>query len=153
MATVLCCFVQALIKRFPCEIMHPLTDFLDCLLPNPRQQVCKVVHLEESAIQTDTEPDPLFKFFRSCASGRDIFEHSFMVATMLPSLSSILVSPLATTPGVGAGLAPSSPKALTTSFTWRGSASIQSPRELHRTVLLRIWSCLSRSDHLRRTSL
>ena len=35
----------------------------------------------------------------------------------------------------------------------RGSASIQSARELHRTVLLRIWSCLSRSaafsDHLR----
>ena len=52
---------------------------------------------------------------------------------------------LATTPGVGAGLAPSSPKAFITSFTWRGSASIQSPRELHRTVLLRIWSCLLRS--------
>ena len=49
------------------------------------------------------------------------------------------------TPGVGAGMAPSSPKALITSFTWRGSASIQRPRELHRTVLLRIWSCFSRS--------
>ena len=48
-------------------------------------------------------------------------------------------------PGVGAGLAPSSPQALITSSTWRGSASIQSPRELHSTVLLRIWSCLSRS--------
>ena len=64
--------------------------------------------------------------------------------SMLPSLSSILVSPMATAPGVGAGLAPSSPKALITSRTWRGSASTRSSRELHRTVLLRIWSRLSR---------
>ena len=32
-ATVLCCFVQALIKCFSCKIMPPLTDFLDCLSP------------------------------------------------------------------------------------------------------------------------
>ena len=53
--------------------------------------------------------------------------------------------PLPAAPGGGAGLAPSSPKALITSFTWLGSVSVQSPQELHRTVLLRIWSCLSRS--------
>ena len=63
--------------------------------------------------------------------------------SVLSSLSSTLVSHLAATPGVR--LAPSSPKALITSFTWRGSASIQISRELHRTVLLGIWSCLSRS--------
>ena len=65
--------------------------------------------------------------------------------SVLSSLSSTLVSPLAATPGIGAGLAPSSPKTLITSFTGACPASIQSPRELHRTVLLRIWSCLSRS--------
>ena len=36
-------------------------------------------------------------------------------------------------------------KALITSFTWSGSALIQSRRELPCTVLFRIWSCLSGS--------
>ena len=39
---------------------------------------------------------------------------------------------------------PSSPKAFITSFAWRGSASTQSLRKLHRTVLLRSWSCFFR---------
>ena len=49
-------------------------------------------------------------------------------------------------------LLPSSPKALISSFTWRGSASIQSSRELHRTVLLGIWLLVQIRgfpDHLR----
>ena len=32
-ATMLCCFVQALIRCFPSRIMPPLTDFLGCLSP------------------------------------------------------------------------------------------------------------------------
>ena len=67
------------------------------------------------------------------------------LGSMLPALSSTRSLPLAATLGARAGLAPWSPKALITSFTWRGSASIQSPRELQRAVLLMIWSCLFRS--------
>ena len=131
---------------------------------NPRQQE-RARHLDEPAIQIDTPTrglptknrPTLFEFLKSCASGRYIFEHSFVVAnvmsgqswdkkfslaatarnmvvssstgseSMLPSLCSTLVSPFTATPGGGAGLAPVSPKALITSFTWRGSASIQSP--------------------------
>ena len=127
----------------------------------PRQQG-RARHLDELATQTDTQlvalqretDPPVFMFFRSCTSGRDIFEHSFMVANVMSGRSwdkqfsraatarNMVVS--SRTRGVGAGLAPSSPQALITFFTWRGSASIQSPGELHRTVLLRIWSCLSR---------
>ena len=72
--------------------------------------------------------------------------------SVLSSLSSTLVSPLAATPGVGAGLAPSSPKALITSFTWRGlllSKVLGTPS--HRSVedLELLVEIRSFSDHLR----
>ena len=48
-ATMLCCFVQALTRCFPCKIMPPLTDFpVVCVLPSPRHQGC-AKHLDEPA--------------------------------------------------------------------------------------------------------
>ena len=52
--------------------------------------------------------------------------------------------PLAATPVVRAGLAPSSLKAVIVSFTRRRSSNILSPRELHHTVLLK--NCCSTSS-------
>ena len=63
----------------------------------------------------------------------------------LHSLSSTLVSPLGCYSWRRGWTGTFESQSFITSFTWRGSASIQRPRELHRTVLLRIWSCLSRS--------
>ena len=90
------CFVQALIRCFLCKIMRPLTDFfIVCLPPNPRQQG-RARHLDGACHSnrhptrglSNEEPTPLSSwFFRSCASGRDIFEHSFMVANVMSGRS------------------------------------------------------------------
>ena len=60
------------------------------------------------------------KKFSHAATARNMVVSSCpSLGSVLPSLSSTLVSSLATTPGVGTGLAASSPRALITSFTWR----------------------------------
>ena len=67
--------------------------FLDCLSPaqSASARACKA---HGPAIQTDTQPGlptwnrpTLFMLFKSCASGRDIFEHSFIVANVLSGRS------------------------------------------------------------------
>ena len=94
-ATKLCCFVQALIKYFPCKIMHPLTDFIDCLSPSisASARACKALRLachsnkhQNHGLPTKSRPN-LFMFFRSSASSRDNFEHSLLVATVMSGRS------------------------------------------------------------------
>ena len=97
-------------------------------------------HLGEPAIQIDTQrrADPL----SPCSLGlvrlaetssstvswlRDRMEHGGLLMPQLGVDAAFVVFGGGLPLGVGAGLAPSSPKAPTTSFTWRWSASLQKP--------------------------
>ena len=54
-ATMLRCFVQTLIRFFPCKIMPTLTDFLDCLSP-AQVRVSKGVQSTWMSLPLDTQP-------------------------------------------------------------------------------------------------
>ena len=79
-ATMLCCFVQALIKCFPCKIVLPLTDFLDCLSPaqstsaracNALGWACHPNRHPTRGLPTRNRPT-LFMFFKSCVGPRHL---------------------------------------------------------------------------------